>query len=304
MVVLYLKTLLLRHLIQRRISPVQVTHVACQGGNSGAINITVSGGSGVYTYHWSNSRTTQDIQNIAAGTYTVTVTDSQGCSAVVSAVVNPRLSVTTSATAVICNGGSTGTATALAVGGAPGYSYLWNNGGTTATISNLTFGTYRVTVTDALGCTRTSVIAVTQPQAINITGTTSIAPCASQPGGGITISVFNAIAPATYLWSDGATTQNRTGIVAGTYTVTVTGANGCTKTKSFTVTSAASMVVTFTATQPTCGGNARVPRLMLLMVHNIQRITSVMEHAIASNGVTGQQPKRQQGYLRVRIPLP
>lgn len=238
------------------VSPINVTHVSCQGGNSGAINISVSGGSGVYTYLWSNNKTTQDIVNLAAGTYTVVVTDNQGCTTSVAVVVNPRLTLTATKTNAICNGTNTGTATAVPVGGTPGYSYAWSNGGTTATINNLSTGNYTVTVSDALGCTRKVTVTISQPPAINIGTAITNAVCYQQPGGAIDITVSNAVAPLSYLWSDGATTEDRIAVVGGTYTVTVTDANGCSKTKVSTVTEPAPITTTFNVKNPKCNGSA------------------------------------------------
>jgi len=238
------------------IDPIVVTHVGCAGGNTGAVDITVSGGAPGYTYQWSNNRTTQDIVNVGANTYHVTVTDANGCTAIASATVNPKFALTLSKTNTTCNGGADGTITANPVGGTPGYTYLWSTGATTQTIENLTPGSYSVTATDALGCARVKSISVGQPAAITISGTVQQVTCNGAANGSINISHNNGTAPFTYAWSDGAMTMDRTDIGPGTYTVTVTDVNGCTRSKSFNVTEPALLTLSFSVDQVTCNGAA------------------------------------------------
>ncbi|NUN99224.1 MAG: T9SS type A sorting domain-containing protein [Saprospiraceae bacterium] len=238
------------------IDPVVVTHVACGGGNTGAVDITVSGGTPGYTYQWSNNRTTQDISNVGANTYSVTVTDANGCTMVASATVNPKLALTLSKTNTTCNGGSDGTVTANITGGTPGYTYLWNTGATTQTIENLGIGTYSVTVTDALGCSRTKSINVGQPAAISVSGTVQHVTCNGTANGSITISHNNGTAPFTYAWSDGVFSMNRTDLAPGSYTITVTDANGCTRSRAFNVTEPNALELSFSVYHVTCNGSA------------------------------------------------
>lgn len=238
------------------IAPIVVTHAACGGGNTGAVDITVSGGSPGYTYHWSNNRTTQDLVNVGANTYTVTVTDSHGCTATASATVNPKLALTLSKTNVVCNGGSDGTATANPTGGTPDYTYLWSNGATTQTIDNLAPGAYSVTVTDVLGCARTKSISIGQPSAISVSGVVQNVTCNGTANGSVNISHNNGTAPFTYAWSDGATTMDRSDLAPGTYTVTVTDVNGCNRSKSFNITEPAALTLSFSVHEVTCNGAA------------------------------------------------
>ncbi len=236
------------------IDPVVVTHVACNGGNTGAINITVNGGTPNYTYRWSNNKVTQDIANLAAGTYTVTVTDAHGCTEVISAIVNPRLKLIVSKTNVTCYGGSDGTATATVSGGNPGYTYLWNTGATTPTITDLVAGTYRVTISDALGCTRVSNVGVGQAALIGISGVVQHVTCNGYENGTIAISISHGVAPFTYLWNDGETTEDRTDLGPGSYTLLVTDVNGCTRERTFTITEYPLLTLSFSIKNVTCNG--------------------------------------------------
>ncbi|MFN4257627.1 MAG: SprB repeat-containing protein, partial [Saprospiraceae bacterium] len=130
---------------------------------------------GNYTYQWSNGQTTATVNGLAAGTYTVTVTNTdlvctQTQAYTINNVNGPVLSSITADDA-LCNGGN-GSAEVQVSGGTPGYTYLWSNGSTSATPGGLTAGTYNVTVTDANGCTTTNTITVTEPTPL--TSTTAV----------------------------------------------------------------------------------------------------------------------------------
>lgn len=136
-----------------------VTDVGCFGEVTGAIDLSASGSTAPYTYAWSNTSTTQDINNLAAGTYTVTVTDSKNCQFQYSATVNQPTALTASATVlsgVDCTNPSGGAIDLSVAGGTVDYQYLWNTGDTLQDLSGLTAGHYTVTVTDANGCTQTA----------------------------------------------------------------------------------------------------------------------------------------------------
>ncbi|MBL0054307.1 MAG: SprB repeat-containing protein [Bacteroidetes bacterium] len=133
------------------------TNVNCFGGNNGSATVTATGGTAPYTYLWSNGKTTAANNNIAAGTYTATVTDAKGCTATCAYTVTQptQLVATCAGTNVNCFGGNNGSATVTATGGTAPYTYLWSNGKTTAANNNIAAGTYTATVTDAKGCTAT-----------------------------------------------------------------------------------------------------------------------------------------------------
>ena len=230
------------------------TNVSCNGGNNGTATVTVTGGTEPYTYLWSNGATTQSISGLTAGTYNVTVTDAHGCEATASyTVTQPAVLVATgSGTNVSCNGGNNGTATVTVTGGTEPYTYLWSNGATTQSISGLTAGTYNVTVTDAHGCEATASYTVTQPAVLVATGSGTNVSCNGGNNGTATVTVTGGTEPYTYLWSNGATTQSISGLVAGTYSVTVTDDHGCTATGSYTVTEPNVLVATGSGTNVSC----------------------------------------------------
>jgi gliding motility-associated-like protein len=214
------------------------TNIACNGTNNGSASINVSSGTPGYNYAWSNGATTASVSGLGVGTYSVVVTDAKGCKDSITGITitQPATAIAASATATsnaTCNTG--GTATSTTNGGTGAYTYAWSNGATTANISNLSTGAYSVTVTDANGCSVTS-------NTINITGPVGALVSSASVGGNVscnggnngTASVTNTggVAGFTYAWSNGATTPSISGLTAGSYSVVVTDALGCTSTSN------------------------------------------------------------------------
>ncbi|MFM7727583.1 MAG: SprB repeat-containing protein, partial [Flavobacteriales bacterium] len=208
--------------------------VLCNGAATGSVNLTVTGGTAPYTYLWSNAAVSEDLSALTAGTYNVTITDINNCTASASAVISQPAAVALSTTQsnILCNGATTGAINLSVSGGVSPYTYAWSNGATTEDISGLAAGTYTVTVNDAngntLGCTATASVTITQPAAVVLTTTQTDVLCNGASSGAIDLSVSGGTSPYTYSWSNGATTQDISSLAAGTYTVTVTDANGLT----------------------------------------------------------------------------
>lgn len=241
------------------------TDVSCNGGNNGAATASVSGGTTPYTYAWNTNpaQSAATATGLTAGTYTVTVTDNNGCSNTTSVTIaQPAvLAVTVSKTNVSCNGGNNGTATASVTGGTTPYTYAWNTtpAQSSATATGLVTGTYTVTVTDNKGCTDTASATVTQPTALVVTATKTDVSCNGGNNGTATVSATGGTAPYTYSWNTTPTqtAATATGLTAGTYTVTVTDNNGCTGSTSITITQPAALTATTTKTDVLCnGGNS------------------------------------------------
>ncbi|MBK8192264.1 MAG: SprB repeat-containing protein [Lewinellaceae bacterium] len=220
-------------------------NILCNGASTGAINLTATGGTGAKTYLWSSGQTTEDLTNIAAGTYTVTATDVNGCTKTTSATVTqpPAISLNTSVINVLCNGASTGSIDLTVAGGVLPYSYLWTNGFTAQDPSGLPAGIYMVTVTDGNGCTKTTSATISQPPAIDLSTVVTNGLCNSATTGVINLTVTGGTGNKTFLWSSGQTTEDISDLTAGTYTVTVTDANGCTKTTSATISQPSAIVL-------------------------------------------------------------
>jgi len=221
-----------------------VSNVSCSGLADGVVTVSASGGNPSYTYAWSTTPTqaTQTISALAAGTYTVTVTDGVGETITSSANVT-QPDVLTATAGVIsnvrCFGGNDGAVSVDVSGGTGPYTYLWTGGATGSSLSNLVAGTYSVTVTDAHSCTSSSSATVTEPSAaLSATaGVTHPVTCHGGADGSADVNVSGGTAGYSYAWSTipVQTTHNATGLTPGIYYVTVTDAHSCTATSSTTL---------------------------------------------------------------------
>ena len=241
-----------------------VTNVSCNGGSNASATVSVTGGTGGYTYSWSPSGgTAATASGLSAGTYTVTVTDANGCTTTQNFTITQPAALVAMASAqtnIACSGSATGSATVSVTGGTGAYTYSWSpSGGTGATASGLTAGTYTVTVTDANSCTTTQSFTLTQPSALVATASaqTNVS-CNGGSNGSATVSVTGGTGGYTYSWSpSGGTAATASGLAAGTYVVTVTDANGCTTTQGFTITQPAPLVASQgTVTNVSCNGGS------------------------------------------------
>lgn len=228
----------------------------CAGGNSGSASANATGGTTAYSYAWSNGENTQTINNLTADTYSVTVTDANGCTQTAATTVGQGVAVTLSpgSTNVSCFGENDGTSSVNAFGGTSPYTYVWSNGGITQTITGLSAGTYGVTVTDANGCSAISSTTISQPTQINVSASSTASACAGASTGTATANANDGTPGYAYAWSNGGNTQTITGLSAGTYTVTVTDANGCINTAATTVTQGDNLIVSTSTTAVACPG--------------------------------------------------
>ncbi len=226
-------------------------------GASTTISVSASGGFGGYSYLWDNSATTTTLI-VQAGQHCVTVTDAGGClaTACVNVIQNQPIIPVINPPSLVCPFGST-TLTATASGGQAPYTYLWNTGVSSSTLS-APAGNYTVTVSDALGssCKGTTTVTVSQETPITIfTGSTNVN-CYGGNNGTASVYVSGGIPDYTYLWSvGGATTSIIGNLSVGTYSVLVTDNLGCTKTANITITQPVSpMQIVTTNTNITCNG--------------------------------------------------
>jgi large repetitive protein len=221
----------------------------CAGG---AVTLTASAGA---SYAWSNGATTQSITASASGSYSVTVANANGCSATSAATtvtINPLPTATIAAggPTTFCAGGS------VTLTASSGASYAWSNGATTQSITTSTSGTFTVTVSDANGCSATSAETAVTVNPLPTASITAGGPTMFCAGGSVTLT---ASAGSSYAWSNGATTQSTTVNASGSYSVTITGANGCSATSTATVVTVNPLpAATITASGPTtfCAGGS------------------------------------------------
>ncbi|MBC5835262.1 SprB repeat-containing protein, partial [Flavobacterium sp. F-408] len=240
------------------------TSVSCNGGSNGAATVSVSGGIAPYTYSWSPSGGTgATASGLSPGSYTVTITDANSCTATRNFTITQPTAISTATAAqtnVSCNGGSNGSASVTPSGGTPGYTYSWSpSGGTAATATGLSAGTYTVTVTDANSCTATRNFTITQPTSISTaTASQTNVSCNGGSNGSASVTPSGGTPGYTYSWSpSGGTAATATGLSAGTYTVTVTDANSCTATRNFTITQPTSIsTATAAQTNVSCNGGS------------------------------------------------
>lgn len=208
--------------------------VHCYGGSTGSVTATATGGTGLYSYEWNTVpvQTTQTAVNLPSGTYSVTVTDANGCTSSKDVTISqPPVDMVISVSQVnnLCAGGNTGSAIAIVTGGLPPYAYSWNTipEQTKETAIDLSAGEYTITITDSYGCIRTRSVSITEPQAVTVEASVTNASCPDSNDGSINLTISGGTTPYNLIWSDGVTTQNRTGLAPGTYGVVVTDINNC-----------------------------------------------------------------------------
>ena len=230
-------------------------NVDCYGDATGALQIAASGGTGTLNYTWSNGGNGAGIAALTAGSYSVTVTDQNNCTAQQTYNISQPASALTSVTTAnnTSCGLNNGTALTTPAGGTAPYKYLWSTGSNAAQINNLASGTYTVIVSDFLNCSVTQSATVQPSTAVAIQNTSqSNVTCNGGNDGAASVAVSGGIAPYTYQWTGGQSTASIQNLNAGSYTVIITDQEGCTETTSFTITQPAAIVVTLPATQTVC----------------------------------------------------
>ncbi|WP_345368778.1 T9SS type A sorting domain-containing protein, partial [Algivirga pacifica] len=230
----------------------------CSGDSTGSIDLGVSGGVGPYSYLWNTGSTSEDLSNLTAGMYSVTVTDANGCTAdTMFVLIDPTaLSLSGSLENNLCSGDSTGSIDLGVSGGVGPYSYLWNTGATSEDLSNLTAGMYSVTVTDANGCTADTMFVLTDPTALSLSGSRENNLCSGDSIGSIDLGVSGGVGPYSYLWNTGATSEDLSNLTAGMYSVTVTDANGCTADTMFVLTDPTALSLSGSRENNLCSGDS------------------------------------------------
>lgn len=247
---------------------------SCSGTATGSIDIEVRGGMPPYSYSWQSGETTQDLMNVAAGTYSVTVTDSLGNNFNGTFPVGALPAINLQENVMNVLGDSTntnGSVSVTASGGNPGYSYLWDNGATTAALSNIGAGEYCVTVTDENGCTAEACYTVgvtVLPLSFNVDNTTDVL-CNGESTGSATIQINGGNPPYIISFADNMTMSSMSGTVVrnnlpgGTLQFVITDADNSTLQGSFTINEAspielANVQVVHDVDAPGCTGSITI----------------------------------------------
>ncbi|MBL7892994.1 MAG: SprB repeat-containing protein [Bacteroidia bacterium] len=206
----------------------------CSNGNTGSATVNVVGGKPSYNYYWiPGGQTSKTVTGLGAGTYKVVVSDidcNTDTAFVTISTSGGALSTSVTQTKIMCNGGSTGTATVSAGGGTAPYTYSWSNGKTTAIVTGLSANTYTVSVFDANGCSSILTVKINQEQAWSVGMTITPTSCNLVNGSVIAMPTYSPSAPYTFTWSTGATNNSLTNLSSGIYSLTVSDSQGCTKT--------------------------------------------------------------------------
>lgn len=257
--------------------------VTCSSGNGGSLQAVVNGGSPPLSYAWSNGATTGTISGLMTGTYTVTVTDQQGCSGSASETLSSSnaLWVIGDVIEPWCYHGTNGAILIIGGSGPPPYTFLWSTGTTTQHLLNVGAGTYTVTVTDQFGCTVTGTWTMGEPDTLIVGGTVTHQGC--QPGeqGSISTNVTGGNPPYNYLWSTGATSAGITSLNPGFYYLTVTDDTYCTALMSWEVLPCMNFQVS---------GFVRYRNQQGTPLNGVQLILRDSSGAQVRSGITANQP--------------
>ncbi len=238
------------------------TNITCFGGDNGTATANALGGTGMLGYQW-NDPAAQNLAgavNLSAGTYTVTVTDLNGCSTTASTTLSqpPDMQVSVTSWLTKCFGDSTGQAVAGVDGGIPPYNFIWSDGQFGAVATNLAAGNYTVTVTDAAGCAKTSFALIGSPPPLSATIDSLAATCANLSNGSVSVTAQGGSGVLSYQWSDpaGQTTATASNLPAGNYSVTISDQNGCQLSLQTTVPAPPAISLTLDHTDALCYGTA------------------------------------------------
>lgn len=217
----------------------QSVPTSCYGGADGSVSVHITGGGKApFSYLWNTGETDTLLTNLSAGTYYLTITDADRCDKRDTIVVTQpdELLANVSVTNPSCPGSRDGLASVQMSGGTPGYSVQWSTGGNNPSTSQLSDGTYQVTVTDSKQCEAITSFQITDPAPISPNPIINHISCYGNQDANITLNPSGGTPGYKYLWNTGATTASVEMLTVGSYTVTITDNNDCTSSATFPVT--------------------------------------------------------------------
>jgi len=212
-----------------------IMNASCFGTADGQIVADIKGGTGEYTYLWSNGSTVKSLLEVPADNYSVTVTDTNNCQAVAEMEVLQATDIEVEITPVMisCNGAANGQILTSVEGINGPYDYNWSNGSTAESIENLRAGIYSLTVTAANTCEKVFSVELTEPSALQINSTIIPISCAGAADGQIELDLVGGIAPFSFNWAGAG--EFGMGLSSGTYEITIVDAAGCSISEAFTL---------------------------------------------------------------------
>jgi gliding motility-associated-like protein len=212
--------------------------ISCAGKNDGSASVSVSGGTPPYIYSWSEGSSTSSLSNLPAGSYSVNITDNNNCDTTIAFFISEPSELSTSINTVNsnCGGSNSGSATVTATGGSTPYTYSWTTPANTNTSSmtGIPPGNYSVIVSYGQNCSSDTIFFdITEPEPLVISVSSTSAVCGSDAN--IGISASGGMSPYSYLWDDGNKSSARTKLSSGSYSVTITDKNNCTKSETVVI---------------------------------------------------------------------
>ncbi|MEA3495693.1 MAG: SprB repeat-containing protein, partial [Bacteroidota bacterium] len=248
---------------------VNIENVKCFGNSTASIDLTTEGGTAPYSFAWNNSNmtfnaSTEDINNISAGNYFVTITDNHGCSYSDNiSISQPTASLSSEITSqnVLCHNGNSAYADVKVKGGTIPYSYLWSNSDTSKKTESLTKGTYYLTITDNNNCIKKDTVVISEPQPISLSETHTNVSCFGKNDGNINLTTTGGTSPFSYLWSNSKNqyltqkTEDIGNLEASNYHVIAKDENECIDTLSIKIDQPTELKLSFVKNDISCFGS-------------------------------------------------
>jgi len=233
--------------------------ITCYGFSNGSASVAATGGVAPYTYTWSPSGgNAAAATGLPAGTYTLALLDANNCSNTATVAISQPSQFTVSAVSasVACNGQSTGSGTVSTAGATAPYTYTWSpSGGNAATATGLAAGTYSVAIRDAQQCAASVTLSVSEPPPLAAVMSHTDVTCYGSGNGVAVMSASGGVSPYTYTWSPtGGNAATATGLVPGTYSVSLRDANACSISRTVSIGEAPQFTITVASSSITCNG--------------------------------------------------
>ncbi|RMG80941.1 MAG: hypothetical protein D6714_13790, partial [Bacteroidetes bacterium] len=241
------------------LSGVVIQEVSCTDGTDGILTVSVSGGTGPFSFNWDNAAFDSLYTNVSPGNHSVIVSDAEGCMDTLDISLDnpPAMDVHVTSEPVTCFGLNDGRGILTPSGGQGPYTYVWDAAAGNQTDSvavNLSAGSYFATITDSKGCEATALVAVGQPPKLTLDGQSTDVSCFGAQNGSASVSASGGTPGYTYLWNNSETSPTLANLNGGTYSVTISDGNGCMVDTTFQILEPDSMVITFQSFPAQCFG--------------------------------------------------